>query len=228
MELVIDIETVGKDFDELASSQQEYLLRYAEKELNEELRLQKIEDAKRYLSLYPFTAKTIVIGFLRTDTENAFVLYEDATGESWEKEEGRVKYLGCTEKEMLEKFWDYVSKASRLITFNGNHFDLAFLTMRSAILKIKPTVDLLKKQSKKKFHIDLLDEFTLHNKIRKFNLDFYCKAFGISSPKDHGITGMEVKELYKANKTKEIATYCFKDVEATFELYKIWRDYLNF
>ena len=24
---------------------------------------------------------------------------------------------------------------------------------------------------------------------RKFNLDFYCKSFGIESPKSHGVTG---------------------------------------
>jgi predicted PolB exonuclease-like 3'-5' exonuclease len=63
--------------------------------------------------------------------------------------------------------------------------------------------------------------------MKKFNLDFYCNAFGIKSPKSHGITGMEIKELYKAGKTREIALYCREDINATFELYKIWNSYLN-
>ncbi len=33
---------------------------------------------------------------------------------------------------------------------------------------------------------------------RKFNLDFYCKAFGIESPKAHGVTGMDVTTLMAA------------------------------
>ncbi len=228
MELVIDIETVGKDFEELDASQQEFLLRFAEKEINEELRQQKIEDAKRYLSLYPFTAKVVVIGFLRTDTGKALILFEDDEGANWESENGAVKYLGCSEEEMIGKFWEYISSANKLVTFNGNHFDFPFLTIRSAMLKIKPTRNLLSKSSKNKLHIDLLEELTLYGKLRKFNLDFYCKAFGIESPKEHGITGMEVKELYKAHKIREIATYCSKDVKATYELYKIWKEYLSF
>lgn len=38
---------------------------------------------------------------------------------------------------------------------------------------------------------------------------------------------MEVKELYKAGRIKEIAVYCSEDVKATYELYKIWNAYLN-
>jgi predicted PolB exonuclease-like 3'-5' exonuclease len=38
---------------------------------------------------------------------------------------------------------------------------------------------------------------------------------------------MEVKELYKAGKVKDIAVYCGEDIRATYELYKIWDEYLN-
>jgi len=228
MNLIIDIETIGDDFEELASSQQEFLLRFAEKELNEEVRKQKIDDAKRYLSLYPFTAKVVSIGLLRTDTEKTLVLFENEEDRQFESEDGYVKYIGLPEKAILERFWEYVIKANKLISFNGLHFDFPFLILRSAMLKIKPSINLLSKNAQRNIHIDLLDELTLHGKLRKFNLDFYCKAFGIISPKEHGITGMDVKELYRANKIDEIAIYCSKDVWATYELFKIWEKYLNF
>ena len=61
---------------------------------------------------------------------------------------------------------------------------------------------------------------------RRFNLDFYCKAFGIESPKSHGVTGMDVNTLMAGGKFREIAEYCLRDVRATVELYKIWQERL--
>jgi predicted PolB exonuclease-like 3'-5' exonuclease len=128
---------------------------------------------------------------------------------------------------MLNLFWDYAAKAERVITFNGRQFDVPFLILRSAMKGIKPTRKLLGGKYSTKTHIDLLEEFTFHGLVRKFNLDFYCRAFGIDSPKGHGITGMDVRELYKAGRIKDIAIYCGDDVRATFELFKIWDNYLN-
>ena len=76
-------------------------------------------------------------------------------------------------------------------------------------------------------HIDLLEKLTFYGLVRKFNLDFYCHAFGIESPKSKGVTGMEVKELYKAGRIKDIAVYCGEDVKATFQLYQIWSEFLD-
>ncbi len=228
MNIVFDIETVGYDFEELSESQREFILRYAQKEKDEQLRQEKIDEAKRFLSLYPLTAKTIAIGMFRTDTESSVVLFEGNSEMDWENEEKKIKYSGNSEAEMLEKFWNYISKADKAITFNGRNFDIPFLLMRSAINKIKPTVNLLGNRYSNKKHIDLLEEFTFHGLVKKFNLDFYCHAFGIDSPKEHGVTGMEVKELYKAGRIKDIAIYCGNDIRSTYELYKIWTKYLNF
>jgi predicted PolB exonuclease-like 3'-5' exonuclease len=98
--------------------------------------------------------------------------------------------------------------------------------IRSAMHKIKPSKNFIKNRYDSSSHIDLLEQFTFYGITKKFNLDFYCHAFGIESPKSKGITGMEVKELYKAGKVKEIAVYCGEDVRATYELYKIWEEFL--
>ena len=227
MKLVFDIETVGFDLNSLSESQQEFILRYSEKETDSELKQKKEDEAIRYLSLYPLTAKVVAIGMLNTETEHSMVLYEDSEEIEWNSENDEVKYCSYSEEKMLRHFWEYSKKADAVITFNGRNFDIPFLMMRSAILKVKPTRNFIRKRYDNKSHIDLLDKFTQYGITKKFNLDFYCQAFGIESPKSHGVSGMDVKELYNAGKIKEIATYCGHDVEATYKLYKLWKEFLN-
>lgn len=228
MKLVIDIETAACDFQSLAPSQKEYLLRYAEKEQNENLKQIKKDDAVRYLSLYPYTSKVIVIGMRNVKSGKTLVLYEAEEQEEFIVEEKNTKYLGLKESEMLNFFWAQAKKADQIITFNGRNFDLPFLMTRSAINKIRPTKNFLKgNKFSVKTHIDLLDKLTYYGSVRKFNLDFYCQALGIESPKGKDITGMEVRELYNAGKLKDIAVYCSEDLRATAELYFFWNDFLN-
>jgi hypothetical protein len=227
MNLICDIETVGCEFDSISETQQEYLLRYVENETDLVKKEHLVEETKRYLSLYPLTAKVVAIGLMNSDTEKIMVLYEGDSESDIVIEEKGIKYKPMTEQKMLKCFWQYVSKAEKVITFNGRNFDLPFLMVRSAITKVKPSKNLMKYRYDSKEHTDLLDQLTFYGATKKFNLDFYCHAFGIVSPKEKGITGMEVKELYKAGRIKEIAVYCSEDVRATYELYKIWNEYLN-
>lgn len=227
MNLVLDIETSGFEFESLSESQQEFLLRYAEKESDEIKREEAVEEAKRYLSLYPYTAKVIAIGMLNSKTEKELVLYDGEENGELIVEEKNIKYKPVSEEKMLSEFWLYAAKANKVITFNGRSFDIPFLMLRSALLKIKPSVNFIRNRYDSSAHIDLLEQLTFYGLTKKFNLDFYCRSFGIESPKSKGISGMEVKELYNAGKIKEIAVYCGEDVKATFELYKIWEQYLN-
>lgn len=227
MKIVFDIETVGYEFENLDESRREFILRYAEKEKNEVARTEKIEEAIRYLNLYPFTAKICSIGMLNTQTENSLILFEGEENDEWTGEDKNVSYKSLPEGKILNTFWEYVKKAEKVISFNGRSFDIPFLMMRSAILKIKPTRNFLGSRYSSKYHIDLLEKLTFHGMMKKFNLDFYCRSFGIDSPKSKGITGMEINELYRAGRRNDIAVYCSEDVKATYELYKIWKDYLD-
>lgn len=225
--IIFDIETCSNPFDSLAESQQEYLLRYAEKEKNEELRNQKKDEAVRYLSLYPFTSKVVSIGIYDVKKEKPFVYYESENEEEWFSEEKNIQYKGLSEIKMLQSFWKVIEVVDQVITFNGRNFDAPFLMMRSAINKIKPSKNLIAKRYDFSGHIDLLEQFTYYGLTRKFNLDFYCHAFGIKSPKSKEISGMEVKNLYEAGRIKDIAVYCAEDIFATYQLYKIWDEFLN-
>jgi 3'-5' exonuclease len=81
-------------------------------------------------------------------------------------------------------------------------------------------------------HCDLAEQLTFYGvsgrdgAARRFNLDFYCKAFGIASPKAHGVTGLDVNRLLAEGRSREIADYCLRDVQATLQLYRIWRQRL--
>ncbi len=227
LELVIDIETSAFPLDAFSESQQEFILRYAEKETDDELKTAKELEAIRYMNLYPLTAKVVAIGLMNITTGNRYVMFDSDEAREWEVEEKQISYHGMSESEMLSAFWKYASKADKIITFNGRQFDIPFLMIRSAMLKIKPTRNFIKSRYDYTTHVDLLEQFTFHGLVRKFNLDFYARAFGIDSPKSKGISGMDVNELYRAGKADEIAIYCGDDILATAELYKIWDEYLK-
>lgn len=224
--IVFDIETCSYPFYSLSESQQEYLLRYADRETDQEKKQQLVDNIIRYTSLYPFTAKCIAIGIYDIEKEKSYVYYESEEKQQWTSEDQKINYKGLPEKEMLESFWRIANTVDRFITFNGRNFDVPFLMIRSSLLKVKPTKNLLSDRYGS-LHIDLLEQLTFFGTIRKFNLDFYCNAYGIESPKSKDITGMEVKNLYEAGRIKDIAVYCSKDIYATYQLYKIWEDYLN-
>lgn len=225
--IVFDIETCSFPFESLLISQQEYLLRYADKETDPFKKQQMTDEAIRYTSLYPFTAKCIAIGIYDIEKEKAYVYYESETLEEWTSEDSKTSYKGLTEKEMLKSFWRIAEKVDQFVSFNGRNFDVPFLMLRSSMLKVKPSVNLMGNRYSET-HIDLLEQFTFYGITRKFNLDFYCQSFGIESPKSKDISGMEVKTLYQAGRIKDIATYCSKDIYATLQLFKVWEKYLKF
>jgi 3'-5' exonuclease len=224
--IVFDIETCAYPFETLSESQQEYLLRYAEKETDPGKKQEQIDQAIRYTSLYPLTAKCVAIGIYDIGKKKSFVYYESDEPEEWSSEDEQVHYKGLTESEMLKSFWKIVKVTDQVVTFNGRNFDIPFLMIRSAILKVKPSKNLIKSRYDRKSHIDLLEQFTYYGLTRKFNLDFYCNAFRIKSPKTDEASGMEVKNLYEAGRLRDIATYCSRDIYATYQLYKIWDEYL--
>jgi len=226
--LVFDIETIGIDFESLDKISQEYLLQYAESEEEE-------EETKERLGFYPLTGEVVAIGILNPDTNRGAVYLRKTNNQqpiTNNIENGILLETG-TEKEILEKFWETIKPYNYFISFNGRVFDAPFLMIRSAILGIKPSKNLLSNRylNSQKYdavHVDLLDQLTFYGITRKkFNLHFWTKAFGIKSPKEEGITGDDVSRLYKEGKILEIAKYNLGDLKATKELYEKWNNYLN-
>ena len=148
---------------------------------------------------------------------------------------GSVEFVPCAdEAELLTEFWELAVRYDTIITFNGRGFDVPFLYMRSAVLNVPISRrDWLGYRYAVEPHCDLLEQLTFYNvsgregAARRFNLDFYCKAFGLESPKAQGVTGMDVGRMLAEGRNREIAEYCLRDVYATAQLYKIWKDRLS-
>ncbi len=219
--VVFDIETIPVSFDTLDEDQKSYLLKFAENGEDE-------EKIKQQMALWAPTNRIVAIGMLSVESGKGAVYFQTSgeTVDPYEKE--GIKYECGTEKEILEKFWKAISFSHKFVTFNGRGFDCPVLMLRSAMLGVKPTKNLAPYRYSTDAHVDLLEQLTFYNAYRKFNLDFYCKAFGIKSPKSNGVNGHEVLPMFQSGKCKEIAEYCAGDLHATKELYIRWRDNLSF
>jgi DNA polymerase elongation subunit (family B) len=241
--LVFDIETTALPLENFDEAQQEYLFREADKLADATAKDAKREEITKFMSLWPFTSQIVCIAMLNAETQRGQTIYvsddfedkteEDPLAASKPGEDG-VKFIPCAdETELLAQFWEAAKNFNSVVTFNGRGFDVPFIYLRSALLNVPI--------SKKNWlgyryatdpHCDLAEQFTFYSvsgrdgAARRFNLDFYCKAFGIESPKSHGVTGMDVGALLAAGKFRDIAEYCLRDVRATVELYKIWKERL--
>lgn len=238
--LTFDIETAPLDFEEFSESQQEYWLRGT-------ITQEEIDKKMFEMALTPLTGQVVCIGLLlnelndgeiTTISEGAISVdpsYSDEDSKEETLENGAKWYLK-SEKEALVFFWKILHKYDRakLVSFNGRNFDAPFLMLRSALHKIRPSRNLM---AGTKFnypnHIDLIDELTFfsgsaYGATKRFNFDFYARAFGLTSPKSEGVDGSMVGVFYKEGKHKEIAEYCMRDVRTTWELFRLWNDTLNY
>ncbi|MCS7337401.1 MAG: ribonuclease H-like domain-containing protein [Verrucomicrobiae bacterium] len=232
--LAFDIETAALPLEQLDDAQREYLFREAEKALDEPTRTARRAEIERQLNLWPFTAQVVCIAMLNVDTGRGQVLFIAEDYEPDEGEAGPVEFVPCMDEvELLTAFWDVAKHYDEIVTFNGRTFDVPFLYLRSAILNVPISrKDWLGYRFQTEPHCDLAEQLTFYGvsgrdgAARRFNLDFYCKAFGIDSPKSYGVTGLDINQLVAQGRYREIAEYCLRDVRATVELYRIWKERL--
>lgn len=212
--VVFDIETVGFPWDEFDEKQQEYLTKFAKSE-------EEVMAIKEKLGLHPMTGKVVTIAMYNPDTKKGMVYFDSGNDTKYDHIENNITFKSGDEKYILESFWQDINKFDDFITFNGSRFDCPFMIMRSTILGIKCTRDLMPPRFEKKPHIDLAKVLNFFGELEKsFNLDFYCRVFGVKSPKEGEINGHEVPKYYDMGKGLEIAEYCVGDVIATAELLK--------
>jgi 3'-5' exonuclease len=233
--LIIDIETIGDDFDSLDEATKDNLTRWIKKEsVGEEEYKVALEELKNGLGFSPLTGEVVAIGILDF-YKNEGAVYFQAPGQKNDNFSDRgIKFKQMNERDMLQEFWQVAREYQYFITFNGRTFDVPFLTVRSAVHGIRPTKDLMRgrylyQQSPDAIHLDLLDQLTYYGATRrKGSLHLWSRVFGIESPKVSGVTGDDVGRLFKEKKFIDIARYNVGDLYATKTLYEKWANYLSF
>lgn len=232
--LVFDIETAALPIEHFDEAQHEYLFRDANKNPDLVARHARKGELQMQFNLYPFTARVVCIAMVNEATQRGQVLFTAEDYDEAEDESAPVQFVPCVDEgELLTAFWDVARRYDSIVTFNGRGFDVPFIYLRSALLNVPITrKDWLGYRYQTEPHCDLAEQFTFYSvsgrdgAAKRFNLDFYCKAFGIESPKAQGVSGMDVNRLLAAGQYREIAEYCLRDVHATVSLYHIWKERL--
>ena len=229
--LVFDIETSAVPLDSFDESSQEYLMRPANNLPTSEEQEAKREELTRMMNLWPFTAQVVCIAMINAETLRGQVIFIADDFESNTRTAAGVDFVPVMDEvELLNQFWSVARHYDKVVTFNGRQFDIPFLYLRSAHLDVPITKkNWLGYRFATEPHCDLAEQLTFYNvsgrsgAARRFNLDFYCRVFGIDSPKSHGVTGMDMNQLMEEERDEEIAEYCLRDVFATVKLFDIWK-----
>lgn len=232
--LVFDIETSTLPREHFDDAQWAFLFRELEKIPDPLARQAREAEIRQQFNLWPLTAQIVCIAMLNAESGRGQVLYLAPDAETDEPADAPVRFVAHPEEaDLLVAFWEVARRYGQIVTFNGRGFDVPFLYLRSALLNVPiGRKDWLGYRFATEPHCDLAEQLTFYGvsgrdgAARRFNLDFYCKAFGIESPKSHGVTGSDVTQLVAEGRHRDIAEYCLRDVRATAELYRLWRERL--
>jgi len=212
--MVFDIECVGNKYEDLNESQQEYLV----KNLG---RSEEEEAAKLKTGLFYIFGKVCSIGIYCPETGTGKVMAWSDKEITPEKADYSYE-IYKTEKELLEAFWKEALEYTRYVGYNCDNFDWPYLIMRSGINKVVVSIPVRRHDGEK--WIDLQN---IYKQGQAFKLEQICLAFGVENPKEEGVSGLHVQELFWAGNHQTIADYVARDAYSTSLLYSIYRQYLK-
>ncbi len=213
--MVFDIETVGKKFEELDEVEQDYLLNNLERATEDK------EEAKKKTGLYSIFGKVCAIGAFNPGSQKGMVLLIGDKDLVPEKENYTYKIFK-EEKDLLAEFWNIAKEYELFVTYNGDNFDFPYLIIRSGINRVKVPFE-VKKWGSDKF----IDLFNRIKQSHGYKLEILCKAFGIENPKEAGVHGGDVNELFDNKDFQKIADYVARDAYSTTQLYLIWKEFMS-
>lgn len=220
--VAFDMETVGIPFEDIDPATRDYLTLRTQRRLVREGRPpEQAEDVARdTLGLSPGTGRVLSIAMVNLETDQGAILLEGEGGWADTGPEAPRVFRG-DERAMLLEFWKVLQHFGRVVTYNGRGFDVPFAYVRSALHGIKPSRNLLGNRFAIHDHCDLAEVLTFFGAAQeRFSLDYWCRRFGVTSPKVDGVDGSKVGEMYRDGKLEEIGEYCLRDAAATGRLYR--------
>lgn len=117
------------------------------------------------------------------------------------------------EREALKLFWDgYTKRATRLIGYNSEGFDLVVLAMRSLFIGVKHP-ELIIRPTWKSPHVDIYQRLSFGGARKPKGQRFYCQRLGIPIYDD--ISGADVARMVAENTPEswqKIHDHCLCDL----------------
>lgn len=212
--VAFDIEVAGLEWEEVDEATRHYLLsRHPEEDDQESIR--------HRLALVRGLGRVVAIGMWNLQKDQGAVLVH-GSGCRWD-EFGVVpgtKVFRGNERELLTEFWRLASDWGTVVTFNGRAYDGPVLTIRSAMLEVRPSRLLAGYRYSMREHCDLMDVLSFYGATREnYSLDYWCRRFGVESPKGK-MDGSLVAQKARQGRYDEIAEYCLRDTRATADLFR--------
>lgn len=107
-------------------------------------------------------------------------------------------------------------------------FDFPFLIKRLMFHGIEQDVIKIAAKPWENDHIiDLKDRWQMGNRSGVSSLELMCICLNVESSKDGDVKGCEVHDAYYDGRLVDIVKYCERDVEATYDCYKIISKYIK-
>lgn len=208
--VALDIETIGQDWETLSPQIQTYLTERAKGD----------EDPRDEMSLHPGTGRIVAIGLWDPDAARGRLFVEGPEA-GWAAFDEETQVFRGPEAALVREFWRLIADEMPLVvTFYGRTFDVPYLMLRSAILGVPPSRNLMGPRYKYNNHCDLYEVLTFSNASRlRGGLEFWCHQFGLASPK-MALRGGDVASLYREARLDDIGRYCLDDARAAARLYE--------
>lgn len=131
----------------------------------------------------------------------------------------RESFCGPDEKKIIESFWNVVKESKdltfsspKLVTYNGDSFDIPHLFKRSIVHNIK-----VQKFSSLDVRKIANAFFISYEKKVSGTLSDWAEVLGLPRTK---ALGSEMPQLYYDKKFEEIAEHCREDIEVLSHLYE--------
>lgn len=217
--LIFDIETCGRPFEALSPVLQKNLLKNTKTD-------EEKEGIMARTGLSPVSGEVVAIAMMNAETKKGKVYFQAPGGGVENYVNEGVEYVVAAEKEILENFWFDIKNFNLIVSFNGRGFDAPFIILRSIFYNITPTKNLVPYRYSAKDHFDIMDQLSFYGATKNYSLEVLCDMLGIKNPKDEGVSGLAVNDLFKEKKYKAIAEYCMRDVVATGALYQRVKNYI--
>lgn len=217
--IVLDLETLGAMLHADEDTEEARALR--------EMAAKATRDVDSFVALSPPLARVVCVGMLQLETKREHCAFdaEALRYESTPPEPSHVPLVG--ERQVLDHVNTILSKASRIVTFNGRCFDLAVLVLRMVAHEVAPCTTLLKAwrelRYKPNVHIDLRDQLTNYGAANGpgTSLRAFALGLGLKDPKANG-GGADVGDLVRKGDAASLCEYCMGDVRTTATIYERW------